>query len=192
MGIHKDALDPIYPKGLSHLPCVIFHGVPLGTHRFWYIHGASAGCREKGGQKKDAYFKIPQKYAQTETSSQGLEPVPGIRISKLIFVVSSVDKCILYRKKYIFFNYVDSGVFLSPYSGEVNTEIKKLKTLDYDIKDKGYFNNYLGLNFKNQKYGTINLTQPHLMKEIIRYTKLKHSATTSQISAASSNILHLQ
>ena len=70
--------------------------------------------------------------------------------------------------------------------------INNLKAPGYDIKYKVDFNNYLGFKVEKQKDGVIKLTQPHLMKEIVREVKLNHRATTRQTSAVYSKILHIQ
>ena len=112
-------------------------------------------------------------------------------LTNLRSMVSAVDECILYQVNVIFFNYVEDGLFLSSNYGWFNTKIDNLKSLGYNIDDKGYFNDYLGVNIKKQKYGTIKLMQPHLMKDIIRDVKLNRHAKIRQMPVASIKILHL-
>ena len=65
----------------------------------------------------------------------GLEPVSGLRTHQSL-------------GNSISFNYVDDRVLLSPNYGEVVTAINKIKAIGYDIKNKGYLNDYLGVNIK--------------------------------------------
>ena len=113
-------------------------------------------------------------------------------LTNLRFVASAVDEYVFYQGNIILLNYVDDGVFLSTDSGEVDMEINKLKSLGYNIEYKGYLNDYLSVNAKKLKGGTIKLMQLHHMKDIIRDTNLNHHVTTRQIPAASINILHRQ
>ena len=54
-------------------------------------------------------------------------------LTKLGLLASTVDECVLYQGNTVFFSYVDGGVLLSPDSGEVDTEINRLKALGYDV-----------------------------------------------------------
>ena len=54
-------------------------------------------------------------------------------LTKLGLVESTVDECLFYQGNTVFFSYVDGGVFLFTDSGEVDTEINRLKYLGYDV-----------------------------------------------------------
>ena len=76
------------------------------------------------------------------------------------FTPSKVDPCIFYRGSYIFFFYVDNGIFMSPKEGDMNKAIVDLKTTHLDIKDRGDIADYLGVNVSYKKNGEVIMTQP--------------------------------
>ena len=49
------------------------------------------------------------------------------KLLSIVFISSKVDSCIFYRGPYIFFFYVDDGIFMRPKEDDVNKEIADMK-----------------------------------------------------------------
>jgi hypothetical protein len=62
--------------------------------------------------------------------------------------------------------YTDDGIFTSPDSKDVNKAISEMKTL-FNIDNQGDLKDYLDINVEKLPNGNINLTQPHLINQII-------------------------
>ena len=88
-------------------------------------------------------------------------------LTELGFVQSKIDECVYYRGSTIFLCYVDDAVLLSPDSNEIDSFFNEMKGLGYDITDEGEIDNYLGVKVERRADGTIKLSQPHLIQQIL-------------------------
>ncbi len=86
------------------------------------------------------------------------------------FVPGLVDPCVFYKKDLILMIYVDDVICFSPKSELIDEFVASMKEEEpqkYVLEDLGDVTSYLGLKVKRDKAGTINLTQPHLIDNII-------------------------
>ena len=65
-----------------------------------------------------------------------------------------------------FLVYVDDGIVAGPSKEAVDQIIFDLQTL-FKVSDEGDLTDYLGVNVEKREDGTIKLSQPHLINEII-------------------------
>lgn len=85
---------------------------------------------------------------------------------KLGFTQSKYDPCVFYRGKSIFLFYVDDAIFATFDESELEVLFKQLKSM-YRVTDEGDLTDYLGIRVQHQQDGTIKLSQPHLIDQII-------------------------
>jgi hypothetical protein len=109
------------------------------------------------------------------------------------FIQSKVDECVFYRGNIIFLNYVDDGIFACSNNDEIDQAIKDLSDpkkaqATFEIEDQGDIADYLGINFNKLGNDKIQLTQPHLIDQIIKEVGLKPTDKRS-VPAAPSKIL---
>ena len=81
----------------------------------------------------------------------------------------------IYRGNYLFFFYVDDGIFLYPDLKQVDKAIEKLKGTCLELVNRGDIAEYLGINFNYKEDGTIVMSQPQLIDQIIKDIKFKTS-----------------
>ena len=72
----------------------------------------------------------------------------------------------------IFFFYVDDGMFLCPDKDKVDDTIQELRDAKLEMEDQGDLTDYLGINFTYQKDGSVIISQPQLIDQIIKDVKL--------------------
>ena len=104
------------------------------------------------------------------------------------------DECVFYRGEVIFFVYVDDGCFMSPNREAVDQAIKDLQNPKfagnyYDLEDRGDINDYLGINFQKQPNGTLKLTQPQLIDQILEEVGITNFTREKPTPAASTKML---
>ena len=76
-----------------------------------------------------------------------------------------------------------------PSEDKIYQATKDLQNAGYDIEIKGTITDYLGVNFKYTDDGKIELTQPHLIDQIVEDSKiLKKKFVPTSIPAKSSKI----
>jgi hypothetical protein len=88
---------------------------------------------------------------------------------------SNLNDCVFYRGEVIFIVYVDNGIFLGSSDKQLSGIITELRNLDLDIEDQGHPADYVGVNIKRMKDGSIGLSQRALIDPIIQDADLQDS-----------------
>jgi Reverse transcriptase (RNA-dependent DNA polymerase)/GAG-pre-integrase domain len=83
------------------------------------------------------------------------------------WVQSQADECVFFKGSSIFLFYVDDGIFLGPNKREIDREIKSLQT-SFNLTDEGTLDEFLGIKITKTPEGGMNLTQPTLIKRILK------------------------
>jgi hypothetical protein len=99
---------------------------------------------------------------------------------KLGFKQSSVDECVYYRNSTIFLCYVNDTILIEPSDEVINNVIQELKDQKFNVTDEGQIEDYLGVRIEKLSDGRINLSQPHLIQQILKDLNLEHSDRNSQ------------
>jgi hypothetical protein len=109
-------------------------------------------------------------------------------LKQLGFVPSLIDECVFYRRGTLFLVYVDDGIIAGPSKEDIDQIIVDLQTL-FKVSDEGDLTDYLGVNIEKQEDGTIKLSQPHLIDQIIDDVNFQDSTKFKSTPAASTKIL---
>ena len=88
-------------------------------------------------------------------------------VKELRFTQSRIDPCVFYRGKTLYVLYTDDSLLAGPDQDEIDQIVKDLKKANLNITDEGDIQDFLGVNISMKKDGTIHLTQPHLIDQII-------------------------
>jgi hypothetical protein len=96
------------------------------------------------------------------------------------FTQSKIDECVYYRNSTIFLCYVDDSVLIDPDAENINKVFAEFKALKYGVTDEGQIDDYLGVKIERRTDGTIKLSQPHLIDQILDDLNLLHSDETSK------------
>ena len=89
-------------------------------------------------------------------------------MNELHFKRSKVDECIFYRGETIYMLYTDDTILAGPNISEINTVVLDLRNAGLNVTDEGDIKDFLGVNIVKKKDGTIHLTQPHLIDQILK------------------------
>eukprot|EP00978_Attheya_sp_CCMP212_P017515 scaffold46797_cov52-Attheya_sp.AAC.1 len=111
------------------------------------------------------------------------------------FVQSKIDECVFYQGKLILMVYADDCILMSPNNQDIDDIIKLLRetvkgTRPFDVTDEGDISDYLGVKVTRLDDGTITLTQPHLIDQIIEDLGLKENTKTKDLPALTSKVLN--
>ena len=93
------------------------------------------------------------------------------------------------RKATSSFSYVEGGVFLCPDKSKVDDAIQELRDAKLGMEDQGDLTYYLGINFTYQNDGSIIMSQPQLIDQIIQDVKLMTNSHLPSTPAAASKLL---
>ena len=93
-----------------------------------------------------------------------------------------------YREKTIYILYTDDSILAGLDQKEIDQIIIDLRKAHSDITVEGNLQDLLGVNIDKRKDGSINLTQPHLIEQILKdlrlgdeHVKIKHTPVASSI-----------
>ena len=68
--------------------------------------------------------------------------------------------------------YTDDSIIAGPDENEINQAIKDIQDAGLHITVEGDLQDFLGINIERKEDGTIHLTQPHLIDQIIKDLRL--------------------
>ena len=148
------------------------------------------GIGTKRGIAQSHVIKLKQNlYGQKQAGRVWFKHLTS-KLQDIGFRQSAIDECVFYRRNVIFFFYVDDGIFVSVDPKEVDKAIQELTDTGLDLEDQGDIADYLGINFIYEKDGTIKMSQPQLIDQIIEDVfKFKRSKNLPDIPALSTSIL---
>jgi hypothetical protein len=109
-------------------------------------------------------------------------------VNTMKFAQSKVDECVFYRGTTVLLMYVDDGILCGPSNSEIQEVIRELGEL-FNITDEGEIDTYLGVKITRPTKDTIELTQPHLIQQILDDMGMKANTKMKDKAAPSSTIL---
>jgi len=96
---------------------------------------------------------------------------------------------VFYHPDVIFIVYVDDGIFVGPDESKLSNIVTELRNIGLDIEDQGHPADYVGVNIKQNKSGTIEFHQRALIDSIINDSGL-NDAKVKPVPAKVSLQLH--
>jgi Reverse transcriptase (RNA-dependent DNA polymerase) len=116
------------------------------------------------------------------------------------FQQSAVDMCLYYCKDVALLIYTDDGILIGPKPSDLDAIIELLKApvrvggkqthRAFKITDKGTLDKYLGVKVEHLPNGTIKLSQPQLVQQVLDDLGFNERTTMKDSPAASTVRLH--
>ncbi len=155
-----------------------------------YLH-IPRGFNIDNGDNKDYVLKVHRNiYGQKQAGRVWNKYLVNKLTEEVGFVQSKVDECVFYRGKTMYALYTDDSILAGPDKNEIDDIISDMKKAKLDITEEGELEDFLGVNIERMADGTIHLTQPHLIDQILDDLRLNNeNVTTKNIPALSSKIL---
>ena len=140
------------------------------------------GMRVKGGKREDYVLKLHRNiYGQKQAGRVWYKYLSSKLTNEVGFQKSKVDEGVFYRGWVMYVLYTDDSILAAPPKKEVDDAISDIQKVGLNITVEGDVNDFLGVNInKKKKYGEMEMTQPHLMKQI-RDDMCFHYKTKSKI-----------
>ena len=106
------------------------------------------------------------------------------------FVPSQVDECLYYRGSTIFMLYVDDAICIDASMDKVHQVYKDILSAGYDISDEGDLKDYLGVDVDRQPDGSIHMSQPKLIEQILQDMNFQPDTKGKSNPATVGSVLH--
>jgi hypothetical protein len=152
-----------------------------------------AGVKIDGdGDAKDYVLKIHRNiYGQKQAGRVWNKYLSRKLTEELGFKQSKVDECVYYRGKTLYVLYTDDSLLAGPDENEIQQIIDELQTKSMlSITVEGDLADFLGVSIERKEDGTIHMTQPHLIEQILGDLRmLDETVKPRSTPAASSKVL---
>ena len=123
----------------------------------------------KGEEPGDHVLKLNKNvYGQKQAGRVCNKYLEKKLIESVGFKKSKIDECVYYKGRTIYLLYTDDSILAGPCQKEIDSIINDIKNADLNITEEGDIQDFLGINIQKRKNGEIELTQPHLIDQIIK------------------------
>jgi Reverse transcriptase (RNA-dependent DNA polymerase) len=125
---------------------------------------------EDGSDTKEYVLQIHRNiYGQKQAGRVWNQFLVKKLVKELGFKQSKVDECVFYRGKTLYVLYTDESLLAGPDAEEINQIIDELqRKAKLAITGEGDLADFLGVNIDRKTDGSIHLTQPHLIEQILK------------------------
>ena len=149
------------------------------------------GFKVTEGKPDDYLLKIHRNiYGQKQAGRVWNQYLVEKLINEIGFKQSKIDECLFYKGNVLYALYTDDSILAGPNKDEVDDIIKLMRKAKLNITDEGNVEDFLGVNIERREDGSIKLSQPHLIKQILCDLKMDGLPVKEKDTpAASSRIL---
>jgi hypothetical protein len=131
------------------------------------------GFELEGYDRKDYVLKLHQNvYRSKNAGRMWYHYLHKKLIEEVGFKQSAIDECVFYRGKVMYVLYTDDLIIAGPDKREIDQVIEDIRKAKLNITVEGDIQDFLGINMDHREDGTIHLTQPHLIDDIVRDLRL--------------------
>ena len=124
---------------------------------------------EDGSSTNDYVLKTHRNiYGQKQAGRVWNQYLVQKLVKELGFQQSSVDECVFYRGSTLYVLYTDDSLLAGPDKAEIDRIIEELQSkVKLAITVEGDLADFLGVSIDRRPDGTIHLSQPHLIDQIL-------------------------
>jgi hypothetical protein len=178
-GWHTKQIDFVQAFAQAPVEKTLYMRVPAGV------------VIEGGGDPKEYVLQIHRNiYGQKQAGRVWNQYLVKKLVKELGFKQSKVDECVFYRGRTLYVLYTDDSLLAGPDEREIKTIIDELQhkaklaiTVEGDLAD------FLGVNVDRRSDGTIHLSQPHLIDQILQDLRLNDDSIKERSTPAASSKL---
>ena len=145
---------------------------------------------EVEGEDQDYVIKLKKNlFGQKQAGRVWNQHLVG-KLKEIGFRQSSVDECVFYRGNSIYVLYTDDSILTGPNESELDQIIEDMKSTGLELTVEGDVTDFLGVHIERKSDGSIIMSQPHLIDQILTMLRLDgENTTTKDIPMASSRLL---
>ena len=117
------------------------------------------------------------------------------KLKEVGFIPSEIDECLFYKGKSVFVLYTDDSILAGPDPQELDDIVQEMKAVGLNLTVEGNISDFLGVQIDRLNDNTFNLSQPHLINDIIKELRLdgQNVATKKPAGALSKTLCrHLE
>ena len=178
-GWHTKQIDFVQAFAQAPVEKTLYMKVPAGV------------TIEDGANPKDYVLKIHRNiYGQKQAGRVWNKYLVDKLVRELGFKQSKVDECVFYRGKTLYVLYTDDSLLAGPDAKEIQKVIDELQSkAKLAITVEGDLADFLGVSIDRRSDGSIHLSQPHLIDQILDDLRMNDKSTKIRSTPAASSKL---
>jgi len=178
-GWHTKQIDFVQAFAQAPVEKTLYMKVPAGMEL------------EDGTNPNDFVLKIHRNiYGQKQAGRVWNQYLVRKLVKDLGFQQSAVDECVFYRGSTLYVLYTDDSLLAGPDKKEIDKIIDELqRKAKLSITVEGDLADFLGVSIDRRTDGTIHLSQPHLIDQILEDLRLNGTNVKSRSTPAASSKL---
>jgi hypothetical protein len=90
------------------------------------------------------------------------------KLKEVGFIPSDVDECLFYKGKSVFVLNTDDSILAGPDLKELDDVVQEMKAVGLNLTVEGDISDFLGVQIDRVNENTFNLSQPHLINDVIK------------------------
>jgi hypothetical protein len=143
-----------------------------------------------GDDPKDFVLKLNRNvYGQKQAGRVWNKYLVDKLVNEVGFKQSEVDECVFYKGNILYVLYTDDSIIAGPDKDEIYEIIKKIQKVGLNITVEGDLQDFLGINIQREDDGSIYLSQPHLIEQILRALRLDGETVKEKDTPAKSSVI---
>lgn len=140
------------------------------------------------GSSTDYVLKLHRNlYGQVQAGRVWYDYLTDKLVNELGFKQADYDECVFLRGQTMYVLYTDDSILAGPDQSEIEQIVQELQDAKLTITDEGDLQDFLGVNINRKKDGTIHLTQPHLIDQILKDMRLDDDNVKTKATPGSSS-----
>ena len=111
------------------------------------------------------------------------------RLERVGFEQSKHDDCMFFKGNMVYVLYTDDSILAGPNRKEIDEAIEQMQAIGLTLTIKGDLDDFLGVNFDRRTDGSIKLSQPKLIEQILSDLRMSDDSTKTKSTPAASSKL---
>jgi hypothetical protein len=152
----------------------------------------------------ELYMKIPKGFEVDEDDSYCLKLKKNLfgqkqagrvwnqhlveKLKEIGFQVSEIDECLFYRGTSLYVLYTDDSILTGPDPNELDQILNDMRKVGLDLTVEGDISDFLGVQIDRVSKGQFKLSQPHLIKDILKELRLDGSKVAIKKTPGASSV----
>jgi hypothetical protein len=126
-----------------------------------------------GDDPKDIVLKLNRNvYGRKQAGRVWNKYLVDKLVKEIGFKQSEMDECVFYKGNVMYVLYTDDSIIAGPDKDKIYKIIKQIQKAGLDITVEGDLQDFLGINIQREDDGSMYMSQPHLIEQILRDLRL--------------------
>ena len=153
-GWYTKQIDFVLAYTQADVECELYMAIPKGF--------------EVEGEAQDFVLKLKKNLFGQKQAGRVWNQHLVDKLKEVGFIPSEVDECLFYKGKSMFVLYTDDSILAGPDQQELDDIVKEMEAVGLKLTVEGDISDFLGVQIDRINDNTFNLSQPHLINDVLK------------------------